>query len=461
MRKIYLTICMIVGLGAFAVAQPYNVTFQVDMNLTTPADTISVAGDFQGMAVGQTWSDWTPGATVMTDSNMDGIYEVTVQLPADTFQYKFINGAIWTLEEGVPAACAVATNREIIITGDVTLPPVCFSSCDPCPSSVDTVSVTLMVDMTNETAADSITVAGSFQAAVVGQTWGNWSPGITVLTDPDLDGVYTTTLDMIEGTYEYKYLNGTSWGSEEGVPSSCAVNNNREMIIAGPGPMTIPVHCFAACDTCIPPLPPINVTFRVDLNNEIPNSGGIFVSGNFMDPAWVKDSLMMTDITSTGVYEYTTSLVPNEYQYKYFNGPGGDDDGEDFDFETGGCGAPSGVGGWNRLLDINGRLTDTILPIYVYNTCNTTLASAEDVFNYDFNVYPNPFSNTTTLDIVRADRKAYNLRIVNITGQVVYEQKNLRTNRVEISRNGMESGMYFIQLENESGLKATRKVVVQ
>jgi hypothetical protein len=452
---------MIMGLGAFAIAQPYNVTFQVDMNTMTAADTISVAGSFQGAAVGQTWTDWTPGETMMTDANTDGIYEVTVQLPADTFGYKFINGTMWGMDEGVPGACAFGGNRQVIVTGDVILPPVCFASCDPCPTTVDTVSVTLMVDMRNETIADTITVAGSFQSAVVGQTWTNWTPGLTILTDPDNDSIYTVTLDIVEGTYEYKYLNGTAWGTDEGIPTACATNNNRELIVAGPGPITVPVNCYAGCGACIPPLPAINVTFRVDMNNEIVNSGGVFVSGNFMVPAWVKDSLEMTVGTSAGVYEFTTSIVPNEYQYKYFNGPGGDDDGETFDFETGGCGAPSGVGGWNRVLNINGRLTDTILPIYVYNTCNTTLAAVGNEFTYDFNVYPNPFTNNTTVDIVRADRKSYNLRIVNITGQVVFEQKNLRTNRVEISRNGLESGMYFIQLENESGAKATRKVVVQ
>jgi hypothetical protein len=119
------------------------------------------------------------------------------------------------------------------------------------------------------------------------------------------------------------------------------------------------------------------------------------------------------------------------------------------------------VGGWNRLLDITGRLTDTILPIYVYNTCNVTATSMNDQFAFDFNIYPNPFTNSTTIDIVRADRKAYDLRIVNVTGQVVYEKTNIRTDRVEVSRNGLQSGMYFIQIENESGAKATRKVVVQ
>ncbi|MEM0996715.1 MAG: T9SS type A sorting domain-containing protein [Bacteroidota bacterium] len=453
---------MLLGLGAFAFAQPYNITFQVDMNTQSPvADSVTIAGDFQDDVVGQSWSAWTPGITVMDDGNNDGIYELTVQLPAGSYEYKYLNGTQWGTDEGVPGACSNNGNRTLTVSADATIPLHCFASCDPCPTTVDTVTVTFQVDMSNETVGDSVTVAGSWQGSAVGQGWNNWTPGISVLTDPDMDGVYTLTVDVLEGSYEYKYLNGTQWGTDEGVPSACAVNNNRELVIQGPGPIMIPVHCFASCDTCVPPLPPINVTFQVDMNSEIVNSGGIFVAGNFMNPAWVKDSLQMTDANSDGIYEFTASMVPNEYQYKFFNGPGGDPDGETADFETDGCGVPSGVGGWNRLLDITDRLTDTILPVYVYNSCNTTMVSVEDRFAYDFNLYPNPFTNRTTIELVRADQKAYDLRIVNITGQVVFERTDLRNDRIEISRNGLESGMYFIEIENEKGVKTTRKVVVQ
>ena len=102
MRKIYLTICLMLGFVAFAAAQPYNVTLQVDMNTQGMiADTVSVAGDFQAV-VGQMWSDWTPGQTIMTDADMDGVYDITFQVPSDTFGYKFLNGAAWGTDEGVP-----------------------------------------------------------------------------------------------------------------------------------------------------------------------------------------------------------------------------------------------------------------------------------------------------------------------------------------------------------------------
>lgn len=114
-----------------------DVTLQVNMawevaNNAISADGIHVAGDFQG---------WNPGATAMTDANNDGIYEVTINVPANSsIQYKFINGNSWGLDEPVPSACAVTgtTNRGATFAyGDSTLAPVCFGKCTDCMASLD------------------------------------------------------------------------------------------------------------------------------------------------------------------------------------------------------------------------------------------------------------------------------------------------------------------------------------
>ncbi|MEY3928252.1 MAG: hypothetical protein RJA97_1259, partial [Bacteroidota bacterium] len=82
-----------------------DVTLKVNMawevaNNAISADGIHVAGDFQG---------WNPGATEMLDADNDGIYEVTINVPANSsIQYKFINGNAWGTDESVPAACSVA-----------------------------------------------------------------------------------------------------------------------------------------------------------------------------------------------------------------------------------------------------------------------------------------------------------------------------------------------------------------
>ena len=114
-----------------------DVTLQVNMawevaNNAVSADGIHVAGDFQG---------WNPGATAMTDANNDGIYEVTVNVPANSsIQYKFINGNAWGTDEAVPAACQIAgsANRGATFAyGDSTLAPVCFGKCTDCMASLD------------------------------------------------------------------------------------------------------------------------------------------------------------------------------------------------------------------------------------------------------------------------------------------------------------------------------------
>jgi len=114
-----------------------DVTLQVNMawevaNNAISADGIHVAGDFQG---------WNPGATMMTDANSDGIYEVTINVPANSsIQYKFINGNSWGQDEPVPGACAVTgtTNRGATFAyGDSTMAPVCFGKCTDCMASLD------------------------------------------------------------------------------------------------------------------------------------------------------------------------------------------------------------------------------------------------------------------------------------------------------------------------------------
>jgi Secretion system C-terminal sorting domain len=461
MRKIYLSLCLLLVVALPAMSQNFNVTFQVDMSqVAVVDDTVSVAGSFQAAAGFP--ADWTPGATLLTDGNSDGVYDITVQLPAGSYEYKFLNGATWGTDEGVPGACQVNGNRGVTVAADMTIPVVCFGQCVACPTTVDTVDVTFQVDMRYRVISPTVSIAGDFQGDVPGAGWSDWTPGATLLSDGNNDSIYTLTVRLPEGTYAYKYLNGAAWGTDESVPSGCAVNNNRELIVVGPGPQVIPVHCFASCAAaCVAPLPAINVTFRVNMANEIVSSNGLYVAGSFQNPAWVKDTLAMLDVNSDQVYEYTASIVPSEYQFKYYNGDQGDPDGENADFLAGGCGASNGIGGFNRVLNIMGRLTDTILPIWDFNSCNVLATSTQEEATTSFSVYPNPFSTSTVIEMNRWERTAYDLRVISVTGQVVLERKGLRTNRTEISREGMQSGMYFVELRDAKGLATTQKIIVQ
>jgi len=459
MKKIYALLIALLAFGYTAQAQMFSVTFQVDMQNETVGDTVSVAGNFQ--AAGGVGNDWTPGAAVLTDGNNDDIYELTVMLPAGNYEYKFLNGAAWGTDEGVPGACATNGNRGLSVSGNTTIPVDCFGACGPCATSVDTVMVTFQVDMSNETAADSVTVAGDWQGDAVGQGWSDWTPGISVLTDGNNDDIYELTVMLPEGTYQYKYINGVAWGLDESVPTACNVNNNRELVVSGPGPIVVPVNCFAGCGVCVPPLPPINVTFRVDMSNEIVNVNGLNVAGSFQNPAWDKDALGMLDGNGDDIYEYTESIVPGEYQFKFFNGGSMDpNDGEFGSIDPGSCAISNGLGGFNRVLDIKGMTNDTILPVYEFNTCQTVATSIVDAQLDGVEAYPNPFSTNATVRLNGYDGMPYSIRLVNVVGQKVWEQNEVTEAEMVIERAGLQTGVYFLEVE-KNGAKKTLKLIVE
>src|SRR5690554_1771976 len=104
MKKIYLlAFTAIFGLSAMA---QVSVTFQVDMNgQTVSPDGVHVAGDWQSEA--GFGDDWQPGTAQMSDNDSDGIYSLTVDIPAGTYGFKYVNGNAWGSDENVPAIARI------------------------------------------------------------------------------------------------------------------------------------------------------------------------------------------------------------------------------------------------------------------------------------------------------------------------------------------------------------------
>lgn len=106
-----------------------SVTFQVDMT--------TYIGGFVNVYLSGTFNNWSADATPMNDDNFDNIWVATLDLPAGTYEYKFqLDG--WSAQEEFAGGedCTLTTggftNRLIEVTGDATLPAVCFASCDLC-----------------------------------------------------------------------------------------------------------------------------------------------------------------------------------------------------------------------------------------------------------------------------------------------------------------------------------------
>lgn len=78
--------------------------------------------------------------------------------------------------------------------------------------------------------------------------------------------------------------------------------------------------------------PPINITFRVDMQNETVSGNGVHLAGTFN--GFNTSSILMTQVGATSVYEATVSIAQNSaIEYKFLNG----NTGSDYETVTGGC----------------------------------------------------------------------------------------------------------------------------
>ncbi len=218
-------------------------------------------------------------------------------------------------------------------------------------TNAQTVNVTFKVDMQEQTVSpNGVHVAGSFQG---------WNPGLTPMVLL-VDDIYTYTFTGTAGQYiEYKFINGNSWTypEPEEVYGPCAASGGTNRYLTFPDNDTIlPAYCFGECLPCV--LPPVDVTFQVDMANETVSGTGVFLVGGFN--GWDTDSTEMIN-TVDDIYSATVTLGEGEYhQYKFYNG----------DYEPN-LPLPCGTGGAysNRWIDVPSA--DSTLALVCYGSCDT------------------------------------------------------------------------------------------
>ena len=177
-----------------------------------------------------------------------------------------------------------------------------------------TYDVTFQVDMQNQTVSgDGVHIAGSFQG---------WDPSATALTDPDLDDIYTVTVALEAATYQFKYVNGNSWGQDESVPGECATGGNRSVTTPA-ADTTLAVVCYGECGACTPLTnQDVTVTFQVYMGNLDPGwyENGVSVQGSTAPLDWDAGSTLLTDpdldLVYTGDVLFPSGTFP-DVEYKF------------------------------------------------------------------------------------------------------------------------------------------------
>ena len=107
--------------------------------------------------------------------------------------------------------------------------------------SFSQIDVTFKVDMQYQLVSENgIHIAGTMQG---------WNPSSTPLTDANGDDIWEVTLTLAENTiYEYKFINGNSWGSDEAVFGNCSAGNGNRQISTTIENMSLPAYVFNSCD---------------------------------------------------------------------------------------------------------------------------------------------------------------------------------------------------------------------
>lgn len=555
MKKIYLLLPLAM-LTTLAMGQ-INYTFQVDMNgETVSSNGLHVAGNFQGEANGDDL-DWQPAANEMTDADMDGIYSVTVSIPAGGYEYKFINDNNWgSGEEGIPEVSQVGFgngNRYFQLTADSdsTNGPVVFGGSAP----DGMVAMKLQVGLLSGPDDEGAHVAGNFSDPI-------WTPSATALYNIS-GNIYAVTYSVYEdSSYTYKFLTGNDWGSDEsGIPDSCQTGGNRTITIAGdtivgdvcfnscgpcqasyitfkvdmnlacidlstevvnlmgtvsnwgdgepmqdddadgiwevelpiqsgdwvykfrvgggnwegfPGDRMLTVetgvdsvlapYCWGSGDVCSSEaFAPSEVTFTVNLSDSTLEAGtNVYVMGDFTSPSWQDGSILMTD-NSDGTYSTTVSdFCPQEGRYKFAFGASPNDSiywvEENAEFQQeGGCGEDNGDFPDNRVFVR--ASADPIELCFVFNTCDDCAVGVEEIESLNrVEIYPNPA--TDLINIVFDKNAEYSVRIMDISGKVIYTN-SVNAERLVISENSMVSGIYFVQIIDADNNSITKKLIVK
>jgi hypothetical protein len=96
-------------------------------------------------------------------------------------------------------------------------------------------------------------------------------------------------------------------------------------------------------------------------------------------------------------------------------------------------------------------------------SCYKTLGVKENKLASQNNLklYPNPFTNTATLEFDNPQSRSHQLSVFNTLGQLVMSIGYIKSNKFLIDRKDLQSGLYFYQLHNEDALVGSGKMMLE
>ncbi len=225
------------------------------------------------------------------------------------------------------------------------------------------VNITVQVDMND--------LVGSFTTVHAPGSWNGFDAAGAVMTDTDGDNIYEITFNVASGAEQiYKFVLDGSYSNEESVPPACGKLNGfgtYDRAITASSDTTADAVCFSSCSSCASTVT-VDVTFLVNMDNQITSSLGAHVAGGFngFTPT------VMDDTDGDDVWSITYNLpAGNIYQYKYLNG---DNFGVEEKVDSL-CGVDNGFGGFDRIFTVPS--SDTTMGPVCFNECSDCVTTCD------------------------------------------------------------------------------------
>ena len=197
------SVFMLLLLNAAAFAQS-DVTFSVDMEIYDAKDLFDPATDTVWIA--GSMNDWNAKGNILTETDEEYVYEVTLPLEDGEYFYKFtFSGPGKDLQWEDSKFEGNDGNRQVVVAGSALTDGTFYFNMGGEYTSVETpvefnVDMTLPINQGNVTpGVTNVFVAGNFS---------DWQNAAVQMEDPDGDSVYTATVDTITSgtTLFYKFI---------------------------------------------------------------------------------------------------------------------------------------------------------------------------------------------------------------------------------------------------------------
>ncbi len=86
-----------------------------------------------------------------------------------------------------------------------------------------------------------------------------------------------------------------------------------------------------------------------------------------------------------------------------------------------------------------------------------------NLFSKSINVYPNPASEFLTINASESIKENLKIRLISITGKLILEKEIntsiQKSNKIDVS--GVNSGLYFLEIDDQINFKQVKRIVIQ